>query len=149
METDMPDNMRQPVTSSAAAHAARIKARDEERANADASPVDTRQTFERYAERAAAGARADEELRQQARMGELRARGVIAAEPESEGAEDEYEEYDDEAPEDAEEDDEPVSTAERYARRERERQRAEHQATLTAHRGSTWALGEQAARLVR
>lgn len=71
----MPDNMRQPVTPSAVMHAERIKARDAKRAKADPGPADTRQTYEIYGERAAAGARADEDVRQQALLNDRLARG--------------------------------------------------------------------------
>jgi hypothetical protein len=65
------------VTDSAAAHAERIQARDKAKAKAKAQrgPADDRQTCEIYAERALAGARADEALREQARKNEARARG--------------------------------------------------------------------------
>lgn len=146
----MPDTMSQPVTPSAAAHAARIKARDEERAKANEQP-DTRQTYEIYGERARAGFRADEELRQQARMSELRSRGVWTPgdeEVDDDAAAEEYEEevLDDE--DDESEEDAPMTTAELYARRERERQRAEHTANRAAWKGSTWTLSEQTRWLV-
>ncbi|MGQ4402533.1 hypothetical protein ACN6K4_003315 [Streptomyces hayashii] len=70
----MPDNMHQPVTASAAAHAQRIKAGEQTRKRA-AGEREGRQTFEVYAERARAGAAADEALREEARKNELRARG--------------------------------------------------------------------------
>lgn len=78
------------VTGSAAAHAERI-ARNEEARTTARSSTGGKQTFEIYAERAAAGARADEELRIAARRREMIARGVIV---------------DDEDPEDYDEDDE-------------------------------------------
>jgi len=134
-----------PVTSSAVAHAERIRAGETERAQHQQAPTGT--TAEHYAERALAGHRADEELRMRARMNELRARGVIGADEEP----DDEEEYDDteqveEFEEEPEDDDENVSTAELYARRERARQRAEHKATVAAHRGSTWLITERATR---
>ncbi|KUN03953.1 hypothetical protein AQI95_21170 [Streptomyces yokosukanensis] len=137
-------NVNRPVAPSAAAHAARIRARDEEWASASGER-DTRQTYEIYGERAAAQARADEELREGARKRELRARGVWVPDDasEEEGDREEYdqaEEYEDEEPET---DEEPVSTAERYAARERKRQQAERAATLAAHRGAVRTLGPQ------
>ncbi len=61
------------ITGSAAIHAARIRAREEERTAA--RKPDGRQTFERYADRARARAQADEELRQQALLNDRLARG--------------------------------------------------------------------------
>jgi hypothetical protein len=138
------------ITGSAAIHAERIKARDAERA-AGTKERDGRQTAEIYGERAAAGYRADEELREAARLGELRARGIITPDPEPETAVEEDDEGTDEYEEDevVEEDDEPTSTAERYARRERERIKAERVANRRAWAGASWTLGEQAGRLVR
>lgn len=67
-------NPNPPVGASAAAHAERIRQRD---AKADAGTsrrADGRQTFELYAERALAVARADEELRRRAEDNDRRAR---------------------------------------------------------------------------
>lgn len=127
----MPDNMRQPVTASAAMHAERIKAGEQARAKA-AAERSGRQTAQIYGERAAAGHRADEALREAARLGELRARGVITPDPEPEDLEDD-EGQDDEVLDEVDEEEAP-STAELYARRERARQKAEHAATLVAHK---------------
>lgn len=128
-----------PVTPSAAVHAERIRARTEVRAEEEPGTTAGQSTAARIAARILPGYKADEALREQARLGELRARGVITAadeEPDPDEGE-EYEVLDEEEidEDDVEEDDEPVSTAERYARRERQRQQAEHQATLAAHRG--------------
>lgn len=131
-------NVNPPVTASAAAHAARLRAREEERA-ASSKDRDTRQTFERYAERAAAGFRADEELREQARMGELRARGVITADEEPDVEADEGEEYEEEQADDDTED-EPLSTASRYAAVERKRRTAEHRANVAAQAGAVQTM---------
>ncbi|QQM41988.1 hypothetical protein [Streptomyces liliifuscus] len=118
-------------------HAERIRARTEVRADEEPGTTAGQSTAERIAARILPGYRRDEELRAQARMGELRARGVISAADEAPDEDEEYEVVDEEEidEDDVEEDDEPVSTAERYARRERQRQQAEHQATLAAHRG--------------
>ncbi|MPY34102.1 hypothetical protein FNH09_23490 [Streptomyces adustus] len=136
----MADTMRQPVTPSAAAHAERIRARAEERAAAS-QERDGRQTYERYAERAAAGYRADEALREQARVNELIARGVIAADPEPEDLEEEDVEYEDEEPEDDEED-VPQTTAEKYAAIERERRAAERAVNVRAQTSMVQAMGQ-------
>ncbi|KND40091.1 hypothetical protein IQ64_35810 [Streptomyces stelliscabiei] len=128
-----------PATPTAVAHAERIRASTEGRPAEQAGTGGGQSTAERIAARILPGYRADEALRQQARLGELRARGVIAAEDEPV---DEDEEYDEEVLVDEEEGDEvPVTTAELYARRERERQQAEHAATLAAHR----SVGQAAA----
>jgi hypothetical protein len=74
MENTM-SNPNPPVTDSAARHAARIRERDAQRAKTDDKPRDTRQTYEVYAERALAGARADQALRDEARRNDARARG--------------------------------------------------------------------------
>ncbi|MGW6924480.1 hypothetical protein ACWGA9_24865 [Streptomyces sp. NPDC054950] len=125
-------NPNPPVIASAAAHAARIRGR-EERAE-DRVPEAGLSTAERIAQRILPGYRADEELREQARLSELRARGVIAA------ADDEPdEEYDvvvDEEVDEAPEVEAPKTTAEIYAERERARQQAERAATLAAHRSA-------------
>lgn len=134
------------VTGSAAIHAERIRAGAAARAERPTAPAAGQSTAERYAQRILPGYRADEEARERARLSELRARGVISAEAEPED-EEEYEDEED-VVEEVEEEDEPVSTAEIYARRERLRIKAEHKANLTAHRGSTWALGQQAARII-
>lgn len=149
----MSDYMRQPVTPSAAAHAARIREREEGRA-ARAVPADGRQTFERYAERAIAGARADEELREQARLNDARARGEwTPGDAEEDDDVEEYEQADEAEEEDVEYDDEELSTAERYAARERKRQQAEHAANVRAQAGAVRTLGpqghQQAAKLVQ
>ncbi|WP_019072393.1 hypothetical protein [Streptomyces hokutonensis] len=131
-------NVNRPVIASAALHAERIRAAEQQRAEAPRATRTGQSTAERYAERALAGHRADEELRTRARMNELRARGVIGADPEP----DDEEEYDDtdEVEEYEEEGEQPVSTAERYARRERERQEAGRHAALAARRGATQAV---------
>ncbi|MEH0551232.1 hypothetical protein [Streptomyces sp. B21-101] len=67
-------NVNPPTTASAVAHAQRIKAGEQTRKRA-AGEREGRQTFELYAERARAGAAADEALREEARKSELRARG--------------------------------------------------------------------------
>ncbi|MFD8739401.1 hypothetical protein ACFV06_31445 [Streptomyces sp. NPDC059618] len=123
------------VTASAAAHAERIRARAEERAAA-AEERDGRQTSEIYGARAAAGFRADEALREQARLNDARARGEwTPGDTEEEDVEAEAEEYEEEPAEDDDEG-EHLSTAERYARRERARQAAEHQANVRAQGGA-------------
>ncbi|MFG2948165.1 hypothetical protein [Streptomyces adustus] len=120
------------ITGSAAIHAERIQARDAELAAAQ--KPDGRQTFERYAERALARARADEELREQARLNDMRVRGQWVPGDEPEDQEDDgVEEVEEEDVED--EEDAPTSTAELYARRERERQAAERKANVRAHAG--------------
>ncbi|MGW3024513.1 hypothetical protein [Streptomyces sp. NPDC001221] len=120
-----------PTTRSAALHAERIRAAEEERTASERK--DGRQTYEVYAERALEQARADEELREGARMRELQARGVISA---AEDLDEEDEEFE---PEDEEE--KPPSTAERYAAVELKRREAEHQANLVAHRGAVQTIG--------
>ncbi|MET8169299.1 hypothetical protein ABZT34_34460 [Streptomyces sp. NPDC005329] len=129
----MPDNMK-PVTPSATMHGERIRALTEQRAARTGGQHGGRQTAEVYAERAAAGVRADEALRERARLSELRALGGITPDPEpEEDVEDEYVEY--EYEEDGEPEVEtPKSTADMYAEREMARQRAERAATLAAHR---------------
>ncbi|MFD4790537.1 hypothetical protein ACFWN1_26490 [Streptomyces sp. NPDC058459] len=130
------------ITGSAAMHAERIKAREAARAKA-ADERDNRPTHEVYAERAAAGARADEALRERARMDELRARGVISDDSEPDEAEEyDVEEYEEEVVEDDDEEGQPVSTAELYARRERERQKAEHAVNVRAQTGAVRAMGQ-------
>lgn len=134
-------NVNRPVTASAAAHAERIRAGEEAR-QAAAKGRDSRQTYEIYGERAAADARADEELRHAARLRELQARGVLIADAEeSEDLEDEDvdEEYEEEA--DVDEDEVPVSTAERYARQERAKIKAEHEANVRARASQFRAMG--------
>lgn len=129
-------NPNPPVTASAALHAERIRARDTERAAAAKTP-DARQTYEIYGERAAAGARADEEARRQALLNDRRARGEWTPGDEPEADEDQDDEYDDTEEETDVEDEEdtPLSTAEMYAARERERQAAERAANVRAHAG--------------
>lgn len=133
------------IGGSAAVHAERIRAGEAERAGRAQSPSAT-STAERYAARILPGYRADEEARERARLSELRARGVISADPEPE--DEEVEEYDEEVVDEDDEEDEPTSTAERYARRERERIKAEREANQRAWAGSTWSLGEQTSRLI-
>lgn len=121
-----------PVTASAATHAGRLQARD---AESTARPAG-KSTAQHYADRILPGYRRDEELREQARLRELRARGVITPDPEPDADEEDYdvdEEYEEEP--DVEEE-APMSTAELYARRERERQAAEHAANLRAQAGA-------------
>lgn len=115
----MPDTMGRPVTPSAAAHAARIAARGEESAARPAG----KSTAEMIADRVLPGYRADQALRDAARMRELRARGVISAEPEAE--------------EEADVDDDvPLSTAEQYAAVELQRRAAEREANVKAQTGA-------------
>ncbi|MEU5281125.1 hypothetical protein AB0G87_32495 [Streptomyces asoensis] len=87
----MSDNMA-PVSASAAMHAERLKAREAKRAKvADiTAATETRQTSERYAERALAGARADEALRRRAAENDRRARAEREAADAAEA--DEFEE---------------------------------------------------------
>jgi hypothetical protein len=125
-------NVNPPTTSSAAAHAARIRAREE--SAEDRKPVAGQSTAERYAARILPGYRRDEELREQARLSELRARGVISAVDEEPDEDEEFEVLVEDEAEDVEE--AAPSTAEIYAARERERQQAEHAATLAAHRSA-------------
>ncbi|MEU8031943.1 hypothetical protein AB0C13_25405 [Streptomyces sp. NPDC049099] len=137
-------NVNRPVTPSAAAHAARIRAGEER--SAASGERDTRQTYEIYGERAAAQARADEELRHRAHMSELRARGVITADDEPEDDEefeDQAEEYEEEELAEDDDEEEQPSTAERYAAIERKRQQAERAATLAAHKGAVTTLVPQ------
>ncbi|MCX4858953.1 hypothetical protein [Streptomyces canus] len=138
------------ISGSAAIHAARIRERDAQRAaEPDAAP-DGKSTAQLIAEQVLPGYRADEEARERARLSELRARGVISADPEPEDIEEEdaYEEPEEVVEEDDEEE-EPTSTAELYAARERLRIKAERAANQQAWAGSTWSLGEQTGRLVR
>ncbi|MEU9264580.1 hypothetical protein AB0E04_03875 [Streptomyces sp. NPDC048251] len=128
----MSDNMRQPVTASAAAHAERIRSGGQ-RAEVG-KPAAGQSTAERIAQRILPGYRADAELREQARMNELRARGVVTPDAEPEDVEDEYDEDQEDEILDEDDEEEAPSTAELYARRERARQKAERAATLAAHR---------------
>lgn len=129
----MTDKLRPAVTPSAVMHAERIRAQEKEQPSGQAA----QSTAERYAQRILPGYRADEELREQARLNELRARGTWVPGDEEP---DEGEGFEDEAPEDKVEDEEPESapltTAERYAAVETERRAAEHQANLTAHKSA-------------
>ncbi|TXJ80680.1 hypothetical protein E2C11_11065 [Streptomyces lavendulae] len=68
-------SINRPVTPSAARHAALIRERDARKAKEKGGQADGRQTYELYAERALAVARADEELRRQAAENDRRARG--------------------------------------------------------------------------
>jgi hypothetical protein len=122
-----------PATPTAVAHAERIRASTEGRPAEQAGTGGGQSTAERIAARILPGYRADEALRQQARLGELRARGVIAAEDEEPDEGEEYEVLDEQETDEDDEEEAP-STAELYARRERERQKAEHAATLAAHK---------------
>ncbi|MFD9099310.1 hypothetical protein [Streptomyces collinus] len=70
----MTPNMPQP-TSSAAAHAERIRAREQAATERKAAPTGGQSTAERYAAQVLPGYHADEELREQARLNEMRARG--------------------------------------------------------------------------
>jgi hypothetical protein len=130
------------VGSSAAAHAERIRAGEVARAGR-AQPSSAPTTAERYAARILPGYHADEELREAARLSELRARGVITPDPEPEDLEDEFDEEELESEED--EEDAPLSTAERYAAVEVKRRAAEHEANLVAHKSA----GQQAVPQVR
>ncbi|GAB2946676.1 hypothetical protein [Streptomyces heilongjiangensis] len=132
-----------PVTATADLHAERLRARDVERAKSGQGRPDGRQTWEIYGERALAGARADAAARKRAERSDRRARGEwVPGDEETDEAEgldeedvdDEYEETDE-----VEEDEAPVSTAELYARRERQRQRAERAANLAAQGGAVGA----------
>ncbi|MFH9938545.1 hypothetical protein ACH4OT_04380 [Streptomyces murinus] len=67
-------SINRPVTPSAARHAALIREREARKAKENSDQADSRQTFERYAERALAVARADEEMRRQAEENDRRAR---------------------------------------------------------------------------
>ncbi|MEU5195234.1 hypothetical protein AB0G86_14430 [Streptomyces scabiei] len=137
----MTSRMGPPVTPSAAAHAGRIRARTEERAAEQAETAAGQSTAERIAARVLPGYRADEALREQARLNELRARGVIAADPEPEDVEETYEEEVLVDEDDEFEDGQPLSTAERYAAVERERRAAEAKANRAAQGGAlrTWS----------
>jgi hypothetical protein len=124
-------------------HGERIRARAEAKAKAQRGQADGRQTSEIYAERALAGARADEALRRQAEENARRARGEWVPGDGPEDVEEEYdvvEEYDEETDD---EDEEPKSTAEIYARRERERIKAERAANLRAQAGAVQTMGQQ------
>ncbi|WP_327401987.1 hypothetical protein OG194_18805 [Streptomyces sp. NBC_01288] len=136
-----------PVSASAVMHAERIRAREQSRSTDQGAAPAAQSTAERYAARILPGYRADAELREQARMRELVARGVITPESDVEEDDEAYEEYEEEeVDEDVEEEAEPKTTAELYAAREQARQRAEHKATVAAHRGSTWLITERATR---
>ncbi|MFF4839267.1 hypothetical protein ACFY2G_04290 [Streptomyces collinus] len=63
-----------PVGSAAAAHAQRIRERDARKAKEKGGQADGRQTFEVYADRVRAVARADEEMRRQVEESGRRAR---------------------------------------------------------------------------
>lgn len=137
------------VGNSAAAHAERIRAGEVARAGR-VQPPSAPTTAERYAARILPGYHADEELREAARLSELRARGIITPDPEPEDLEDEFDEEVDEEemePEEDEEDEEdkPLTTAERYADVEVKRRAAEHEANLVAHKSA----GQQAVPQVR
>ncbi|MFJ2964249.1 hypothetical protein ACIPIC_18360 [Streptomyces collinus] len=122
-----------PVTGSAAVHAERIRAR-EERAE-ERTPPTGQSTAERIAARILPGYRRDEELREQARLGELRARGIISAEDDEPDV-DEVEEYEEEPEAEGDAEEAPLTTAERYAAVEMERREAEHAANLRAQAGA-------------
>ncbi|WP_333736368.1 hypothetical protein [Streptomyces sp. IBSBF 2806] len=126
----MSDNMRQPVTASAARHAERLRARDEQRATRTSSQTGGRQTSEIYGERAAAGFRADEALRERARLNELRARGMSVP-----GADEDVDEDDEE--QQAEETTDPTDNPERRAARVAHRSVAlhAHQTAMRQGRG--------------
>jgi hypothetical protein len=126
-------NVNPPTTPSAALHAERIKARTKSKEQAPAG----QSTAEQIASRILPGYRADEALREEARKRELQARGIVSADEDLEGEVDEEEGVE---PED-EEEDETLSTAERYAARERKRQTAERKATLAAHKGAVQTTG--------
>ncbi|WP_405525235.1 hypothetical protein OG426_19450 [Streptomyces canus] len=134
------------IGGSAAIHAARIRERDARRAAVPDAVPDGKSTAQLIAEQVLPGYRADEEARERARLSELRARGVISADPEPE--DEEVEEYDEEVVDEADEAEEPTSTAEIYAARERLRIKAEREANQRAWAGSTWSLGEQTSRLI-
>jgi hypothetical protein len=136
----MSQHVNPPVAPSAAAHAERIRAREQ---RADGGQSTTGQsTAERIAAQILPGYRRDEELRQAARMRELQARGVITADSEPEDVEEE--DVEDEEPEADGEEEQPLTTAERYAAIERARQTADRQATMAAHRGAVQATVQPA-----
>lgn len=140
--TQNPNQPVPPVTASAARHAERIRAGEVARAGRE-QPPSAPTTAERYAARILPGYHADEELREAARLSELRARGIITPDPELEDAEDKFDEEEPEPEED--EEDAPLSTAERYAAVEVKRRAAEHEANLVAHKSA----GQQAVPQVR
>ena len=132
------------VTGSAAIHAERIRAAEAERAGRAQTPT-APSTAEHYAARILPGYRADAELRRQAAINDKRARGEWVPGDESADA-DETEDEDFEVEVDEEEGDEEevLSTADRYAARERERIKAERAANQRAWAGTGAHLAEQA-----
>lgn len=139
----MANHVNPPVSGTAAAHAARIRAGEEARAAKPAAAAG-QTTAQRYAARALAGTQADEALREEARRNDRRARGqwVPGDEEELDAELDEEEaeaEFEDEEEEDGGEE-QPLSTAERYAAVERERRAVERKATVKAHRGAVQTL---------
>lgn len=87
----------------------------------------------------------DEAARERARLDELRARGVISADPEPEDVE--YEDEDVEEVDDEPEAETPKTTAEIYGARELERQKHEHELYRAATRGVAAHAAEQARRI--
>ncbi|MEH0582823.1 hypothetical protein QA942_01415 [Streptomyces sp. B21-106] len=140
----MTDNM-QPVTASAAAHAERIRASDGR--TEGGKPAAGQSTAERIAQRILPGYRRDEELREQARLNELRARGVITAEDEEPDEDEEYDVVVEDEVDEEPEAEEPKSTAERYAARELERQKHEHDLYRAATRNVAAHAAQQARRI--
>lgn len=84
-------HVNRPVSATAAAHAARIRAGEEARAAKPDTPAG-QSTAEIYAARILPGYRADEALREQARQADLRARGRWVPGDDAEDEEDEAEE---------------------------------------------------------
>jgi hypothetical protein len=103
-------------------------------------PTAGQSTAERYAARILPGYKADQALREQARMNELRARGIIAAETDE--PDDEVEEGLVEV-EDVEEEDVPLTTAQKYAAVEVERRAAERKANVRAQAGAVGTMNLQ------
>jgi len=134
-------NVNPPSSTSAAMHAERVRAGEAERAGRAPSPS-AQSTAERYAARILPGYRADAELREQARLRELQARGVITADAEPEDV-DEEEDFEVEVDEEEGDEEAAQSTAERYAARERARIKVEREANKRAWAGSTWQHGER------
>lgn len=138
----MTTNGRSVADSAAEAHAARIRAGEEERAAVQSTRPAGQSTAEHYAARILPGYKADEAARERARASELRSRGlwVPSDDEPAEDVEEEYEEPEGEVEdtEDAEEvDDASLPTWERYAARERKRIAAEREANIAAWRGSS------------
>lgn len=139
----MSQNPNPPVTQSAATHAERIRAREQRAVGR--KPAVGQSTAELYGARALALVQADEELREEARRNDMRARGQWVpgdADEYDDGEDYEVEEYEEEMAEDDEEE-RPVTTAERYAAIETERRTAERAATLAAHKSAVRTIEPQ------